>query len=43
VFRAVTLGAPCASVEQIITEQPELEFLAGLTPLLTDSAACKPE
>jgi phospholipid/cholesterol/gamma-HCH transport system substrate-binding protein len=43
VFRPVTLGAPCASVEQIIAGHPEIEFLAGLTPLLTDSAACKTE
>jgi phospholipid/cholesterol/gamma-HCH transport system substrate-binding protein len=43
VFRPVTLGAPCASVEQIIDSHPEIEFLAGLTPLLTESAACKTE
>jgi phospholipid/cholesterol/gamma-HCH transport system substrate-binding protein len=40
VFRPVTLAAPCATVEQIVKEQPELEFLAMLTPLITESAAC---
>jgi phospholipid/cholesterol/gamma-HCH transport system substrate-binding protein len=40
VLRPLTLGAPCASLEQIVKEQPELEFLNMLTPILTDSAAC---
>ncbi len=39
-FRPVTLGAPCATIQQTIKDQPELEFLAVLTPILTDSAAC---
>jgi hypothetical protein len=43
VFRAVTLATPCATVEQIIKEHPEIEALAMLTPLLTESAACKTE
>jgi phospholipid/cholesterol/gamma-HCH transport system substrate-binding protein len=43
VFRAVTLGAPCATVEQLVKEHPELEGLAMLTPLLTESAACNTE
>ena len=43
VFRPATLGAPCATVEQIIKEEPELEFLAGLTALLTETAACNTE
>ena len=40
VFRPVTLGAPCATVEQLIEEEPELEFLLMLTPILTESDAC---
>jgi phospholipid/cholesterol/gamma-HCH transport system substrate-binding protein len=40
VFRPVTIGAPCATVEQLVHEQPQLEFLQMLTPILTDSAAC---
>jgi phospholipid/cholesterol/gamma-HCH transport system substrate-binding protein len=40
VFRPVTLAAPCATVEQLVHEEPQLEFLTMLTPILTDSAAC---
>ena len=40
VFRPVTVAAPCATIEQLVHEEPELEFLAMLTPILTDSAAC---
>jgi len=40
VFRPVTLAAPCATIENTIKDQPELEFLSMLTPLLTDSKAC---
>jgi phospholipid/cholesterol/gamma-HCH transport system substrate-binding protein len=39
-FRPVTIGAPCATIEQIVHEEPQLEFLAMLTPILTDSQAC---
>jgi phospholipid/cholesterol/gamma-HCH transport system substrate-binding protein len=39
-FRPVTLAAPCATIQQTIADQPELEFLSMLTPILTDSAAC---
>jgi phospholipid/cholesterol/gamma-HCH transport system substrate-binding protein len=39
-YRPTTAGAPCATIEQIVHEQPELEFLAGLTPILTSSEAC---
>jgi phospholipid/cholesterol/gamma-HCH transport system substrate-binding protein len=39
-FRPVTVAAPCATIEQIVTERPELEFLHMLTPILTESAAC---
>jgi phospholipid/cholesterol/gamma-HCH transport system substrate-binding protein len=40
-FRPVTLAAPCATFKQMVQEQPELEFLAMLTPVFTDSGACK--
>jgi phospholipid/cholesterol/gamma-HCH transport system substrate-binding protein len=39
-FRPVTLAAPCATIRDTIADQPELEFLSMLTPILTDSAAC---
>jgi phospholipid/cholesterol/gamma-HCH transport system substrate-binding protein len=40
VFRPVTIAAPCATIEQLVHEEPELEFLTMLTPILTDSEAC---
>ena len=40
VFRPVTIAAPCATIEQTIKGEPELEFLSMLTPILTDSKAC---
>jgi phospholipid/cholesterol/gamma-HCH transport system substrate-binding protein len=43
VFRPVTLAAPCATVEQLVKERPELEYLSMLTPILTDSEACATE
>jgi phospholipid/cholesterol/gamma-HCH transport system substrate-binding protein len=43
VFRPVTLAAPCATIEQLVKERPELEYLSMLTPILTDSAACGTE
>jgi phospholipid/cholesterol/gamma-HCH transport system substrate-binding protein len=43
VFRPVTLAAPCATIEQLVKEEPELEYLAMLTPILTDSQACATE
>jgi len=39
VFRPVTIAAPCAIVEQMVAERPELEFLQSLTPILMQ--ACK--
>jgi len=39
-LRPVTLAAPCATVEQLIDDQPQLEFLQMLTPILTESDAC---
>jgi phospholipid/cholesterol/gamma-HCH transport system substrate-binding protein len=40
VFRPVTVAAPCATIQQLVKEEPELEFLSALTPILADSAAC---
>jgi phospholipid/cholesterol/gamma-HCH transport system substrate-binding protein len=40
VFRPVTIAAPCATIQETIQDQPELEFLEMLTPILTDSKAC---
>jgi phospholipid/cholesterol/gamma-HCH transport system substrate-binding protein len=42
-FRPVTLAAPCATIRQLVKEEPELEYLGMLTPLLTDSQACATE
>ena len=42
-FRPVTVAAPCATVEQLVAERPELEYLSMLTPILTDSQACATE
>jgi phospholipid/cholesterol/gamma-HCH transport system substrate-binding protein len=39
-FRPVTLAATCATVQEIVKEEPQLEFLSMLTPILADSAAC---
>jgi phospholipid/cholesterol/gamma-HCH transport system substrate-binding protein len=40
VFRPVTLAAPCATLAQVLQQQPQLEFTSVLTPLITDSKAC---
>ena len=40
VLRPVTLGSPCAAVKQIVTEQPELNYLENLVGILTDPHAC---
>jgi phospholipid/cholesterol/gamma-HCH transport system substrate-binding protein len=40
VFRTATVAAPCATIEQLVKEEHELEFLQSLTPILADSAAC---
>jgi len=39
-FRPVTVAAPCATIEQLVNERPEMEFLSMLTPILTDTQAC---
>jgi phospholipid/cholesterol/gamma-HCH transport system substrate-binding protein len=40
VLRPVTLGSPCAAVKQIVSEQPELNYLENLVGILTDPHAC---
>jgi phospholipid/cholesterol/gamma-HCH transport system substrate-binding protein len=40
VFRPVTIAAPCATLQQVLQQQPQLEFTSVLTPLITDSKAC---
>jgi phospholipid/cholesterol/gamma-HCH transport system substrate-binding protein len=40
VFRPVTIASPCSMIQQTIADQPEIEFLQMLTPILTDSQAC---
>src|SRR3954454_5747479 len=39
-FRPVTLGGACGAIRANLTDHPELEFLQGLTGVLTDSAVC---
>jgi len=39
-FRPVTLGGACGAIKASVAEQPQLEFLQGLTGVLTDSAVC---
>jgi phospholipid/cholesterol/gamma-HCH transport system substrate-binding protein len=41
-FRPVTLAAPCQTFKQIVAGRPELEFLLGVTPLITDNELCNP-
>jgi phospholipid/cholesterol/gamma-HCH transport system substrate-binding protein len=40
VFRPVTLAAPCATIRQLVAQEPQMEFLNNLTGLLTDPHAC---
>jgi phospholipid/cholesterol/gamma-HCH transport system substrate-binding protein len=39
-FRPIFLAAPCSTFEGTLRDEPQLEFLLGLTPLLTSSEAC---
>jgi phospholipid/cholesterol/gamma-HCH transport system substrate-binding protein len=39
-FRPVTLGGSCAAIRASVTEEPQLEFLDGLTAALTSSSVC---
>jgi phospholipid/cholesterol/gamma-HCH transport system substrate-binding protein len=40
ILRPVAIQATCASVKQTINEEPEAEFLQGLTGVLTDPRIC---
>ncbi|CAA9510587.1 MAG: hypothetical protein AVDCRST_MAG30-2458 [uncultured Solirubrobacteraceae bacterium] len=40
VLRPITLAAPCNTIAQIVEGEPELEFLRGLTGILTSQEAC---
>lgn len=42
-WRPTTVGAPCSTIQQIIKEEPELNFLQALYPILADSEACATE
>jgi hypothetical protein len=39
-FRPLTLGAPCNVLKATVEEEPQLEFLRGLTGALTDPRVC---
>jgi phospholipid/cholesterol/gamma-HCH transport system substrate-binding protein len=39
-FRPVTLGGACGTLKASVADNPQLEFLQGLTGVLTDSAVC---
>jgi hypothetical protein len=39
-WRPTTAGAPCSTVQQLVTEEPQLAFLNSLTAILADSEAC---
>jgi hypothetical protein len=39
-FRPVTLAATCATLDQLTKEEPQMEFLQMLTPILASSEAC---
>ena len=39
-MRPVTLGGTCKTIRGTVAEEPQLEFLEGLTGFLTSSAAC---
>ena len=40
IMRPVTLGGTCKTIRGTVAEEPQLEFLEGLTAFLTSSAAC---
>ena len=40
VLRPLTLAAPCSTIKQVVAGQPQLEFLEGLTGILTSTDAC---
>jgi phospholipid/cholesterol/gamma-HCH transport system substrate-binding protein len=39
-FRPVTLGGTCSAIAANVADQPQLEFLQGLTGVLTDPSLC---
>jgi phospholipid/cholesterol/gamma-HCH transport system substrate-binding protein len=39
-FRPLTIGAPCNVLKATVSEEPQLEFLQGLTGALTDPRVC---
>lgn len=39
-FRPLTIAAPCNTVQELINEVPQLEFLLNLDPILFGSGAC---
>jgi phospholipid/cholesterol/gamma-HCH transport system substrate-binding protein len=39
-FRPVTLGGTCGVLKSTVDDNPQLEFLQGLTGVLTDTAVC---
>jgi phospholipid/cholesterol/gamma-HCH transport system substrate-binding protein len=41
-FRPVTAGSHCSTLRQNVAEEPELEFLQGLTAALTNPQVCGP-
>jgi phospholipid/cholesterol/gamma-HCH transport system substrate-binding protein len=40
IFRPVTLTGTCGTLKSSVADNPELEFLEGLTGILTDTAIC---
>ena len=40
IFRPVAIQATCATIKQTINDEPELEFLQGLTGALFDPRIC---
>jgi phospholipid/cholesterol/gamma-HCH transport system substrate-binding protein len=39
-FRPLTIGSPCNVLKATVSEEPQLEFLRGLTGALTDPRVC---
>jgi phospholipid/cholesterol/gamma-HCH transport system substrate-binding protein len=39
-FRPVAFAGACETLRRSVDEEPELEFLQGLTPVLTDPRIC---
>ena len=41
IYRPTALGMACDTIRETISQQPQLEFLQGLTGILTSPAGCK--